>query len=44
VVYDPRTGEVIGQGANARERDRDPSAHAETIAILRRAGHAATGD
>jgi tRNA(adenine34) deaminase len=35
VVYDPRSGEVIAQGANARERDRDPSAHAETIAVLK---------
>lgn len=26
-------GEVVGRGANARERDQDPLAHAETIAL-----------
>ena len=28
-----RNGEVIGHGYNARERDQDPTAHAEMIAI-----------
>lgn len=35
VVYDPRTGAVLGEGRNEREARRDPSAHAEFIAILR---------
>lgn len=38
VVHDP-TGDVIGQGANRRERDHDPTAHAEILA-LREAGQA----
>jgi len=28
-----RNGEIIGRGFNARERDQDPTAHAEMIAI-----------
>jgi len=34
-----RDGEIIGRGHNARERDHDPTAHAEMIA-LREASHA----
>jgi len=33
-----REGEIIGRGHNARERDQDPTAHAEIIAI-REAAH-----
>ena len=33
VVYDTRTGEVLAEASNRRETDRDPSAHAEFIAI-----------
>lgn len=33
VVYDTSSGEVLGEAGNRRERDRDPSAHAEFIAI-----------
>ena len=33
-----RNGEIIGRGFNARERDQDPTAHAEMIA-LREAAH-----
>jgi tRNA(adenine34) deaminase len=32
VILDP-AGAVIGQGRNRRERDRDPTAHAEIVAI-----------
>ena len=32
VVLGP-TGSVIGRGHNARERDRDPTAHAELLAV-----------
>ena len=32
VVLDP-TGEVIGRGRNTRERDRDPTGHAEVVAV-----------
>jgi tRNA(adenine34) deaminase len=32
VVIDP-TGEVIGTGRNRREADRDPTAHAEVVAL-----------
>ena len=32
VVLDP-AGEVIASGANARERDGDPTAHAEVLAL-----------
>ncbi len=42
VVYETATGRVLGEGANRRERDADPSAHAEMIAI--RAAAAALGD
>jgi len=34
-----RNGEIIGRGYNARERDQDPTAHAEMTA-LREAAHA----
>lgn len=34
VVYDTATGQILAEGANRRETDRDPSAHAEHIAIL----------
>lgn len=34
-----RDGEIIGRGHNCRERDQDPTAHAEMIA-LRAAAHA----
>ncbi len=39
VVY--RDGEIVGEAANARERDADPTAHAEIVAI--RAAAAALG-
>jgi tRNA(adenine34) deaminase len=32
VVVDP-TGEVVGTGRNRREADRDPTAHAEVLAL-----------
>ena len=38
VVHDP-TGRVIGRGANRRETDHDPTAHAEILA-MREAGGA----
>jgi tRNA(adenine34) deaminase len=38
VVHDP-TGRVIGRGANRRQTDHDPTAHAEILA-LREAGQA----
>ena len=38
VVHDP-TGRVIGRGYNRRETDRDPTAHAEILA-MRQAGQA----
>ncbi len=41
VVLDP-SGEVIGRGRNRREVDRDPTAHAEILA-LREAGSARGG-
>ena len=41
VVVDA-AGVVIGSGHNAREADRDPTAHAEVLAL--RAAAAATGD
>jgi len=37
VVLSP-TGEVIASGANARERDGDPTAHAEVLALRGAAG------
>ncbi len=33
-----RNGEIIGRGFNARERDQDPTAHAEMIALREAAG------
>jgi tRNA(adenine34) deaminase len=39
VVY--RDGEIVGEAANARERDADPTAHAEIVSI--RAAAAALG-
>ncbi len=42
VVYETETGTVLAEAANRRETDRDPSAHAEFIAI--RAACAAIGD
>lgn len=38
VVYDTATGKIIGEGSNRREIDKDPTAHAELIAI-REAAH-----
>jgi tRNA(adenine34) deaminase len=38
VVHEP-TGRVVGRGANRRVTDRDPTAHAEILA-MREAGHA----
>jgi tRNA(Arg) A34 adenosine deaminase TadA len=35
VVYRTATGEVLGEGHNRRETDKDPSAHAEHIAMVR---------
>jgi len=34
VVWETQTGQILGEGRNRREEDRDPSAHAEHIAIL----------
>ncbi len=34
VVYETKTGQILGTGANTREHSRDPSGHAEFIAIL----------
>jgi tRNA(adenine34) deaminase len=42
VVYRTTTGEVLGEGRNSRERDHDPAAHAELLAVRRAA--AAIGD
>lgn len=42
VVYQTSTGRILGEGRNARERDADPTAHAEVIAI--RAAARALGD
>jgi tRNA(adenine34) deaminase len=33
VVFDDAAGEVIGRGYNRREADRDPTAHAEVLAL-----------
>lgn len=33
-----RSGDIIGRGYNARERDQDPTAHAEMIALREAAG------
>jgi len=38
IVHDP-TGLIIGRGANRREMDRDPTAHAEIIAMREAAKH-----
>lgn len=38
IVHDP-TGRIVGRGCNRRETDRDPTAHAEIIA-MRQAGAA----
>ena len=38
VVYETATGRILGEGSNRREADRDPSAHAELIAIQAAAG------
>lgn len=37
VVVDP-TGTVIGEGVNVRERDGDPTGHAEIVALREAAG------
>lgn len=42
VVYETRSGRVLGEGANRRETDADPAAHAELLAI--RAAARALGD
>lgn len=42
VVWETATGRILGEGRNRREEDRDPSAHAEHIAIL--AASRAVGD
>lgn len=39
VVYITDTGEIIGEGANTRESDRDPAGHAELLAVRRAAAH-----
>lgn len=38
VVVDP-VGEVIGTGVNVRERDADPTGHAEVVALRAAAAH-----
>lgn len=38
VVVDP-AGEVIGAGVNVRERDADPTGHAEVVALRAAAAH-----
>ncbi|RNM12783.1 tRNA adenosine(34) deaminase TadA [Nocardioides pocheonensis] len=38
VVLDP-DGQVIGEGVNVRERDGDPSGHAEMVALRAAADH-----
>ncbi len=38
VVLDP-SGEVIGEGVNVRERDADPTGHAEIVALRAAAAH-----
>ena len=49
VVYETGLGKLLGEGANRREIDADPAAHAEVIAIreaarARRARHARAHD
>jgi tRNA(adenine34) deaminase len=39
VVYETATGVLIGEGHNLRHTNRDPSAHAELIAIRAAAAH-----
>ncbi len=39
VVYETATGAIIGEGYNLRHSQRDPSAHAELIAIRAAAKH-----
>lgn len=34
IVYETATGRILGQGSNTRECSKDPSGHAEFIAIL----------
>jgi tRNA(adenine34) deaminase len=38
IVHDP-TGAIVGRGRNRREEDRDPTAHAEIIALRDAAAH-----
>lgn len=38
LVLDP-AGDVIGRGANRREADSDPTAHAEVVALRQAASH-----
>lgn len=38
VVLDPQ-GEIVGEGANRREADADPTAHAEVLALRAAAAH-----
>lgn len=42
VVYETETGRILGEGANRREHDREPWAHAEFLAVQRAC--AAIGD
>lgn len=42
VVWETKTGVILGEGRNRREEDRSPTAHAELIAI--QAACAALGD
>ncbi|HZW11242.1 MAG TPA: tRNA adenosine(34) deaminase TadA [Phycisphaerales bacterium] len=42
VVYETSTGRVLGEAFNTRERDADPTAHAELLAVRQAAG--ALGD
>ena len=39
VVYETATGQLLGEGWNLRHTQRDPSAHAELIAIRKAATH-----
>ena len=42
VVVDLTTGEIVARAHNARERDHDPTAHAEIRALQAAAQHAGT--
>jgi len=42
VVVRASTGEIVGRGHNARERDNDPTAHAELLALRDAARDAGT--